>query len=132
MVSVGDIYFDQFKRGLDSRSKTIFAGQVAVFAFGTWVLQRQLSGTKPDLIVLEHFNPTSFAALAIAFIACWGLYFLALSQFERTIDQAIRNMKRELPLNDKQEYSIKENLNLRVKYIPFVINSVTFLAIVFL
>jgi large-conductance mechanosensitive channel len=132
MVSVADIYFDQFKRNLEMRRQIIFVALGLAFTFGVWVLQRKLNGVKPDLIDLKNFELGNFLALAIAFVVCWSAYFLILLQIERATYRSIKNLKRELPLNDQQQLIVEESLNTSSKYIPFAISSITVLAIVFM
>ncbi|MGX9147271.1 hypothetical protein [Mesorhizobium sp. 128a] len=80
LVDPADIYFDLFKRNMDTRRLIILAALGAVLGFGAWLIERdqtkgemlrplwQLSSWSwPDYLVL--------IGLTAAFVVSWSLYF---------------------------------------------------------
>jgi|SRR4051812_43578584 len=123
MVQADEIYLDLFKRNMDTRRQIIFAALGAALLFGAWAIER---GTKAGQIVGDVITDPMAIYLGVAFVLVWTAYFGML----RNVDKNALAMLSKLESTAKFEIEeIKPMLNLRAKYVPFLISLVTNVAI---
>ena len=123
MVQADNIYFDLFKRNMDTRRQIVFAALGAALLFGAWAIERDPKG---DQIVGDVTTDPRAVYLSLAFIVGWTAYFGIV----RSIDKNVLAMLAKLEHTAKFEIQeISPRLNLRAKYLPFLISLITNVAI---
>ncbi|TGT91868.1 MULTISPECIES: hypothetical protein [unclassified Mesorhizobium] len=132
-----DIYFDLFKRNMDTRRLIILAALGAVLGFGAWLIERdqtkgemlrplwQLSSWSwPDYLVL--------IGLTAAFVVSWSLYFFMLSKIDAVVIDTLADLQELAGLSADQHKAIGRRLNIESKWLPFALSTLIYLGIVIL
>jgi hypothetical protein len=108
---------------MDTRRQIVFAALGAALLFGAWAIERDPKG---DQIVGDVTTDPRAVYLSLAFIVGWTAYFGIV----RSIDKNVLAMLAKLEHTAKFEIQeISPRLNLRAKYLPFLISLITNVAI---
>jgi hypothetical protein len=80
MTRLDEIYFDLFKRNMDTRRSIILGALTAALLLGAWAIQRE---TK-DAILTAIWEARTFA-VAAGFLVGWAAYFVVLARIDANV-----------------------------------------------
>jgi hypothetical protein len=126
-VSADDVYFDIFKRNMDTRRQLIMAVLVAVVGFGAWLLQQNHTQK-----IVNGWSDPNAMPFYIAFLVTWPFYFFFIAIIDINVRKVLKKLEGLGAINSTDRADIKKRLNYTAQFAPFLIAVAIYLAIIIL